>query len=281
MLVKNGEVDPLTAKVFARYLDRYKYIGMLHYKTIVKNNQELPDGTLKQKAPEYEKAVERLVSDYGESAEEQDTGGFTHFNVKKQTGPVMTRIYINPDLTQSPAKVLDAWHTSLVQTGLKDKIYFKVPDGLSKRQEGIIVYLTDKTNPEDVEKLLTTFSATCPPDLLSSMPMPSAVPVARGIAMAPELRNINTILKYSGADEKISYNEWAASSIQLAFELAYNEHTAGGAANITPKMLKGSASGYFEKIVKLSGVNPDTMVQNSLGGKLPSWAEKLATKSEI
>jgi hypothetical protein len=82
-------------------------------------------------------------------------------------------------------------------------------------------------------------------------------------------------------DKKISYNEWAASSTQLAFELAYNEHTASGVTNITPKMLKDSASGYFEKIVKLSGVNPDTMIQNSLGGKLPSWAEKLATKSEI
>ena len=90
------------------------------------------------------------------------------------------------------------------------------------------------------------------------MPMPSAVPVARGIAMAPELRNINTVLKYSGVDEKISYNEWATSSIQLAFELAYNEHTASGATNITPKMLKDSAKGYFEKISKLSGLNPDT-----------------------
>jgi len=33
---------------------------------------------------------------------------------------------------------------------------------MSKRQEGIVVYLTDQTSPEEVEKLLATFSATCP-----------------------------------------------------------------------------------------------------------------------
>ena len=73
-LVAGGEVDPLTAKVFARYLERYKHIGGLHYNAIVANNQELPEGTLKQKAPEYANAVGRLVSDYGEDAKEQESG---------------------------------------------------------------------------------------------------------------------------------------------------------------------------------------------------------------
>ena len=106
--------------------------------------------------------------------------------------------------------------------------------------------------------------------------MPSAVPVTRRVAMAPELRNINTFMRYSGVDEQVSYNEWVASSTQLAFELAYNQATTNGATNVTPKMLKESAGGYFEKIVELSGVNPDTMVPNALGGKLPAWATKIA-----
>lgn len=281
-LVQGGEVDPLTAKVFARYLERYKHIGGHHYNAIVRNNQELPDGILQQKAPEYSSALGRLVTEYGENAKEQESGGFMHFNAERQTGETTTRVYINPDLAQSPAQVLDAWHNALIQTGLKDKIYFKVSDGLQKRQEGIVVFLTDHTDPTDVEKLLTTFSATCPPDLLSSVPMPSAVPVTRGISMAPQLRNINTFLRYSGVEreagvpEQISYNEWVASSTQLAFELAYHEATANGATTVTPKMLKEPAEKYFEKIVKLSGVNPDTMVPNALGGKRPLWAEKLA-----
>lgn len=278
-LVKGGEVDPLTAKVFARYLERYKDIGGHHYNAIIANNQELPEGTLQQKAPEYSSSVGQLVSDYGEDAKEQESGGFIHFNADKQTGEITTRIYINPDLAQSPARVLEAWHTSLTQTGLKEKVYFKVPEGLSKRQEGIVVYLTDQISPEDVEKLLTTFRSTCPSDLLSSKPMPSVVPVARGIAMAPELQNINTFMRYSGVDAQVSYNEWVASSTQLAFELAYHEVATGEATNVTPKMLKEPAGRYFEKIVKLSGVNPETMVPNSLGGKLPSWVEKIAFKT--
>lgn len=281
-LVKTGEVDSLTAKVFARYLERYKYIGGHHYNDIVRNNQELPDGIIQQKGPEYSGALERLVTEYGNNAKEQESGGFMHFNADRQTGEITARVYINPDLAQSPAQVLDAWHNALVQTGLEDKIYFKVPDGLQNRQEGIVVFLTDHTDPADVEKLLTTFSATCPPDLLSSVPMPSAVSVTRGITMAPELRNINTFLRYSGVEkeagvpEQISYNEWVASSTQLAFELAYHEATASGVTTVTPKMLKEPAEKYFEKIVKLSGVNPDTMVPNALGDKKPSWAEKLA-----
>jgi len=280
-LLQNGEVDPLTAKVFARYLRRYKHIGELLYGGIVANNQELPDGVLQQKASEYSDALRRLVAYYGEDAKEQESGGFMHFNPNAPTGETTTRIYINPDLAQSPARVLDAWYQSLVRSGLKDKIYFKVPSGLSKRQEGIVVYLGDQTNPDDVEKLLRTFLATCSPDLLFP-PMPSAVPLARGIAMAPELGNINTFLRCSGVEkepgvpQQISYNEWVASSIHLAFELAYHEAITNGARIVTPRILRGSAGGYFQKIVKLSGINPETMVLNALGGKKPSWAARLA-----
>lgn len=272
-LVSDGEVDILTAKVFARYLDRYKDIGGIHYNAIVANNQDLPEGALRQKAPEYTDSVNRLKSEYGDdNVEEQDSGGFLHFNADKVAGDISTRVYINPDLNESPARVLEAWHTSLMQTGLKDKVYFKIPDNLSKRQEGIIVYITDKTDPSDVEKILTTFSNVCPPDLLSNIPMPSAVLLTRGIAIAPELNNINTFLKYSGKDKNISYNEWVASSTQLAFELAYNEASDRGETNITPKMLKDTAGIYFEKLVKLSGINPETMIPNSTGGMMPSWA---------
>lgn len=275
-LVKNGEVDPLTAKVWARYLDKYKHIGGHHYNAIVRYNQEIPEGVLQQEVPKYANTLGRLINDYGDDAEEQETGGFIHFNSRKQVGEITTRIYITPDLAKAPTQVLNAWYDSLVQTGLKDKIYFKVPDGLSKRQEGIVIYLTDQVNPADVDRLLKTFLITCPPDLLSSVRMPSTVSVARGIAMAPQLRNINTFMRYSGIEESMSYNEWVASSTEIALELAYNEVVTGGAKNITPKMLKESAEKYFEKIVKLSGVNPDTMVPNALGGKKPSWAEKLA-----
>ncbi len=274
-LVKSGEVDPLTAKVFVRYLDRYKHIGGHHYNDIVRYNQELPDEILQKEAPKYANILGRLITDYDDDVEEQESGGAIHFNSRKQIGEVTTRIYVTPDLAKSPTQVLNAWYDSLVQTGLKDKIYFKVPIGLSKRQEGIVVYLTDQTNPADVDRLLKTFSASCPPDLLSAVPMPSAVSIARGIAMAPELRNIKTFMRYSGIEEGMSYNQWVASSTEIALELAYHEVVAGGATNITPRMLKEPAEKYFEKIVKLSGVNPDTMVPNALGGKMPIWAEKL------
>ncbi len=116
-LVKDGEVDPLTAKVYARNLKGYKRIGGHHYKDIVRNNQEIPEGTIKQKQPEYNSALGRMVVDYGENAKDQDSGGFVHFNADKQTGDVTTRVYITPDLTQSPAQVIDAWGGSIDTSG--------------------------------------------------------------------------------------------------------------------------------------------------------------------
>lgn len=270
-LVASGDVDPLTAKAFVRYLDRYKHIGEHHYNAIVRSNQEVSDEVFKKNGVDYAASLGKIVEDRGDQAKEQESGGFIHFN-SNQEGAITNRIYINPDLSQSPAKVLETFDAALAQTGLSDKVYFKVPNGLQKRQEGIVVYVTDKTDPADVQNLLQTFSGTCPPDLLSQNIMPSAVSIERGISIAPEPAGINDFLKFAGTDENISHNEWASSSVELAFELAYNEAAKRGDQNITPKSLKDSAGRYFNQITRLSGLNPDTMMPVASGGHLPKWA---------
>ena len=65
--------------------------------------------------------------------------------------------------------------------------------------------------------------------------------------MAPELRNINTFMKYSGIDEQVSYNEWLASGTQPAFELAYHETTTDGAMFATPQNSKEFSRRIFLK----------------------------------
>ncbi len=257
-LVKSGEVDPLAAKVYARNLDKYKAIGGHNYNALVRNNQDLPPDALVQKNPEYQNTVKALVDVYGDQAFEQ--GQFIHFNSEK-AGDTTKRVYISPNLAGSPDRVLAIWHDALTSTGLQDQIYFKVPVGLMKRHEGIVVYLDDQINPQQVEQLLSTFSISCPPELLSAEPMPTTVSVAPGISIAPEMGEINEFIKFSGKEpgDQISYNDWVASSMQLSFELAY-EQSRGANTPLTPAQLKPLASEYFRKIVLLSGLNPVTMM---------------------
>ena len=271
-LVKQGEVDPITAKVFLRALPSLKYIG--DYNRITRNDENIELETLKAKNADFVGVVDGMWAKQPEGMKQEQDGGFYHFNSHLE-GDVKNRIYISAQLSGAPEKVVEAWQAALEETGLQDKIYFKLPTGLSKRFETIILYQTDKTKDEDIEKLLATFTQKCPAELLNERDMPTGVPLRRGVSMAPEPANINTFLRFSGSQESISYNQLIASTSELSFELAYKEAQKKGEAKPTPKSLKDSAGRYFEQMIKLSGINPDTMVPNSQGGKLPAWAENL------
>ncbi len=276
-IVKQGEVEPRTAKVFLRSLLSLKYIG--DYNAITRNNENIPPEELKAKNQDYVRVTDEMWEKQPEGMKQEQSGGFYHFNSHLE-GDVKNRIYISAQLSGSPEKVIEAWQAALQETGLQNKVYFKLPTGLSKRFESIILYQTDKTNEADIEKLLTVFNQKCPTELLNDKDMPTGIPLRRGISMAPEPANINTLIRYSGSQENISYNQLIASLTELSFELAYKDAQKTGQANPMPKILKDNAGKYFEQMIRLSGINPDTMVPNSQGGKLPAWAERISGNIE-
>lgn len=277
-LVKQGEVDPRTAKVFLHTLPSLKHIG--DYNAITQNNENVEPEKLREKNRNYVEAVEKMWAKQPEGMKQEQDGGFYHFNSHLE-GNVKNRIYISAQLSGAPEKVVEAWQAALEETELQDKVYFKLPTGLSKRFETIILYQTDKTKDADIEKLFANFMQKCPAELLNERDMPTGVPLRRGISMAPEPANINTFIRYSGSQENISYNQLIASVSELSFELAYEDAQKRGETKPTPKSLKDSASRYFEQMIKLAGINPETMVPNSQGGKLPAWAEKMSRKSGL
>ena len=274
-IVKQGEVDPRTAKIFLRSLLSLKYIG--DYNAITRNNENISPEELKAKNQDYVRVADEMWDKQPEGMKQEQSGGFYHFNSHLE-GDVKNRIYISAQLSGSPEKVIGAWQAALQETGLQDKIYFKLPTGLSKRFESIILYQTDKTSEADIEKLLIAFNQKCPTELLNDKDMPTGIPLRRGISMAPEPANINTFICYSGSQENISYNQLIASLTELSFELAYKDAQKAGQIKPTPKILKDNAGKYFEQMIRLSGINPDTMVPNSQGGKLPAWAERISGK---
>lgn len=282
-LIASGDIDELTAKVFMRSLPGLKYIG--NYNAVVRNLEPITTEELKQKNIDYVKVAEQIWAEYPETVKNEQEGYFYHFNAGVQ-GRTTGRLYINAQLGAAPDRVLQAWHEALKETNTQDKIYFKFPNGLAKRYETVIVYYGDKTVPADLDRLLTAFKQHCPDNLLAEKDMPTGVPLSRGISIAPEVSNVNRFLTHINPENPnassprqewtISYNQLIASLAELSFEMAYRQAQKSKKPITGPKSLKDDAMPYFNQLLKLSGVNPQTMMLTALGGQLPEWAVKFS-----
>lgn len=281
-LIQAGEIDELTAKVFIRNLKVLKYIG--NYNAVVRNHEPITPEELRSKNTEFMKIVAQIWDEYPTSSKsEQETGGFVHFNSQLE-GKTTGRLYISAQLGKNPAQVVQAWNEALKATGMREKVYFKIPDGLSTRHETVIVYYGEGKPPSDqLERLLQEFRARYPEDLLSAEDMPSGVPLSKGLCIAPEVSNVNRFLMHINPEKPgelreeltVSYNQLMVALSDLSFNLAYRNAEKANKAVTGPKSLKEDAQGYFNQLLKLSGINPNTMMLTALGGQLPDWAERL------
>ena len=275
--INSGDVEPYVAKVFLENLRVLK--SSIHYNAIVRNAEEMSEAAQKK----YGTAFEDIYSDYGED-KVIEKGGFFHFNRKENKGAkVKNRFYLGADLSGSPDNLINAWKDALAETGLQDKIYFKLLGQLAKRHETIIVYQTENVSDEDMGKVMGAFDKKCPQEARAKKNMPTGAPLARGISYAPEPKNINELFKAMNLKEAdfkdehitISYNNMISGLTELSFELAYKDFVSTENRKPMPKDLKSGATKYFEQLIRLAGINPETMVPYSQGGKLPEWAERM------
>jgi hypothetical protein len=285
-LIKSGELDEFTAKMFIENIRALK--TNTFYNDVTWNREKISEDAQEN----YGSALQSLYSGYKPDQIFEQTGGmgtFYHFNSKEsENHPVKNRFYLSGDLSGRPGDMIGAWQKALEQTGMKDKIYFKVPEALSQRQEGVIIYQTENISDEDMGKVMEAFDKMCPQEARAKRDMPSAAAITRGISYAPEPEGLNKMfrdmdLRDSRDENKylaVSYNEMMAGITQLSFEQAYRDAAKSGNEHPTPKQLKDGASKYFEQMVKLAGINPETMVPNAQGGKLPPWAEKMSKRKK-
>jgi hypothetical protein len=270
-LIAQGIVDDRTAQVFLSALPSLTYIG--DYYALIRNHAPFTPEALRAKNRSYVGVVREIWARYADERK-QRLGDFVHFNAHLGRH-VRNRVYISARLAGAPEHVVKAWQASLQQTGLRHEVYFKLPAGLSHRFETIILFQSDKTHDADIERLLVAFATNCASDLLSERDMPTGIPIGRGISMAPEPANINTFTRYSGGRERISYNQLIAAVSELAFELAYTDAHTRREANAAPQHLKDGAGIYFERMIRLAEINPDTMMPTAQGGTWPAWAESI------
>lgn len=281
-LVSNKEVEPLTAKVFLTTLlngstESFLYNHIVHRQN---HNQPTDPRRVEENEKAWEKTVDSITVDHPNSSH---SGGFLHVN-SDQPHAITTRVYLSAAIDQAPHEMLNNWNQALEHAGLQDRVYFKIPTTLDNRFENIVVYVDDKLDPQSIEELFEKFTTLNKESLMNEETMPTGIPLARGISIASEPQNINTLFKLLGygTDSKgsafkksFSYNSLIARLTQHAFECALYEAQKNNVPHSTPKTLKDDAQRYFDQFLKLSGINPETMIPNAQGGQLPSWAISL------
>jgi hypothetical protein len=271
-LLENGQVDIKAALIFMKELPRLSDIGsysaMVHNHAIVEDSRYFHDKA----------AYEKFAAELGKGlTNKEEQGGWFHFNLNYPSEGIKNRVYIGAAPGASQAEVIKAWQQALKNTGLQNDLYYKIPVMQEARQETIVIY-EHMNQSASLEKALKEFTRICPVHLLSKE-MPTTLTLKPGVFYAPEPANINSTLNFyeNGYKRKLSYNQLIGALMQLSHELGYYDVKMSG------QMAKGSSieaktKKYFEQMLRLSGINPSTMVPFNQGGELPKWASEL-TKS--
>ena len=273
LLVAQGEAHPRTATVFLSTWPSLSSIG--DYSAMVRSATGIAQCDVGRKNQALVGEVNKLAALYAGGATQQ-IEDFLHVNAHLGR-QVRSRIYVSARLDGAPDTVIAAWRCTIQRTGLQNEVYFKLATRLSRRFESIVVFQTAKTTDAHIEYLMSEFLRNCPPQLLAENDAPTGVPWQRGICIAPEPATINTYVRYAGGRSKISYNQLIAAVTELAFELACDDVRRNDASPAPQSFarLAEAAATYFEQMIKLSDINPDTMAAPLHGGRWPGWMKAL------
>ncbi len=251
----DGKISNSAAKIFLYALNCFADLGV-HYDAILEN----PRKSSSAERAEYVQATLRLWNAYSKEHKVSDQNAFG-FNPIPRGKEIVSRVYISADLTASPSKIVNEWHAALKKTVNDLSVHFKVNKWLSEKYHTVVIYVGDGENEAlRVEDSLRTFLDNCDPKLLSETAMPTAIPLQRGISIAPEPIQVNKFVPLL-AGRKISYSKLIAVLFELAFTLAFDDMRQNERQPliITSESLRESAKKYFRQLIFSSGINPDTM----------------------
>ena len=186
------------------------------------------------------------------------------------------RICISPRIAESPAEVLKIFRHALATSG-KDQVSYKVFEVLG-RHDQIIIYLTP-VEMADFGTTIEQFKRDCPPEYLAAESLASGLPIGPGISvgMEPvELKAITETNKNILPPNKIGqfpYNGLIAYALTLAYSLAYHHHFGNERkSDYQLEELEIPAYQYFEQILKIAEIRPETMMSESTKEvNIPDW----------
>lgn len=147
-----------------------------------------------------------------------------------------------------------------------------------QRPDDIVIYKTDNIDNDQFKALLQDFQKRCnemAPDILPSddKKMPATTQkIANGISIAGEPSYVNDYLRYT--DHKGGKHSWTTFVDKMAI---LSTSIAANRLGIKPDSadapgLQDEIKKVFREFMLLSKINPDTMLPEEYGDKLPSWA---------
>lgn len=222
-------------------------------------------GNLPENISTIRKQFMLLIDKFSRKITFDPNEGQKHFNIDKITGRIHSRLYLTARPEFAPES-LDALEKALYETKTHDKVYFKFMD--PARYDQIVVYVSEDTE-DAVKRVVEAYQRHMPAEKLLNMP--SAVALAPGVSFGAEPDNLNKLFKSLGG-QKRSYNELISTLFERSFSMAYQDAIAAGTQNPTPKQIKEPARKYFEEMVRLSGLSPETMIPKIVMQDRPEWS---------
>lgn len=268
--VHDKEVPPAAARIFLRKVlhfhdDKEAYSALVYRNRVP--TREQADAIARNALP-YQLALSQLrQSCNGDPKWDGET--FQHFN-KESGGEEATeaRLYVSFKPEAHPQDVLNAWREALKASGLATSLHFKTLTKLKDRHEGIIAYLDGTEDKRAMLALMDEFLRRADPADLDVMD--TAIPVAHGLTLAPEPAALNGLLLSCGKDTQ-SYHGMVSEYLTLSFAAALRdmEKTASRQRH-TPETVAPIAKEYFAYFMRLSGLDPKTMLSRNRN-LVPAW----------
>ena len=287
-LLSKGDLSHEAFALWLRDLSSMSRTG--EYDRLIRNPQPVDQSTLKDADHFYRGNLVRLVEVAKQSFDLRDEQpDFRLFGIDKV--PIVTgRLYFSANLAGEPHYLLGDWYGSLYKTSNLEKVAYKAQSNLlTRRYDTLVAYIDDRPEQRQVaanyERILSQFAELRHAKALAPQAMPTGLALAPGIAYAPEPLELNYFLGLLATNpvgqqpnshqfESVSYNGLIAALTENALALA--QASAPEATQLD--QIEPRAKQYFRELLKVSGIDPDSMTCLTLGGQLPGYVKKRLQK---
>lgn len=287
-LLRQGDLSHETFALWLRTLSQLSRTG--EYDRLIRNPQPVDETALKDADHFYRGNLVRLVETAGQSFDlRHQQPDFRLFGMENV--PIVTsRLYFSANLAGEPHYLLGDWYGSLYKTFNLEKVAYKAQSTLlNRRYDTLVAYIDDRPKQRQIaanyEYILSQFATLIHGNAMAPLAMPTGLSLAPGIAYAPEPLELNYLLGLLAANsvgqqpgthqfESVSYNGLIAALTENALALAQ----ASSPQATQLEQIESRAKQYFRELLRVSGIDPDSMTCLSLGGQLPGYVEKRLQK---
>lgn len=273
-LLESGRVSPDTAKVFIGNLDRIPNVDHAIYRAILEPEERPSEAKWLMTQAQFDATGNELARHHDPSLVER-ADGWQYFYRANPVAANVTRLYVQPDLGKSPQEVLRRFHESVRDAGLSGNLHFKFLSPLDRRRDTIVAY-GEQGRSHVFEQLLRGFLAATPPELLAQQTLPHGVRLARGVTLSDNAARFSALYRYlgwktpTGKMLNLAYTELIAALVRFSDSMAYAEH----GSKRERIRLDDAAAPFFEQLLRLSGINPETMFL-PVDGAVPPWVTRI------